>query len=282
MKAFSAKVVAALILLASWVTPASLAQTAAAGSDAPPPPPDASAARLIEAVRSGDRPLFAKILGEQPDIVNRRAAGGSTPLIYAALYVDANAVAMLLDRGANPNLANEAGATALMCGVGDEQITRQLLDHGADANAASRRGQTPLSIAAGRAGSRRVVGLLLDYGASPSPIPPAGTAQPANPLGTALVQVANAGDEEVFRLLVERGADVKAAGAAGLMLAARANCAACVDMLIGSVAPAALSSALVGLAPFGDTALLTRLIDRGADVNVRLPTCGLTCGTEPR
>jgi ankyrin repeat protein len=180
-------------------------------------------------------------------------------------------VDLLLDRGADPNIANDVGATALMWGVGDEAITRLLLERGANPNAASEQGQTPLGIAAGRFGSSRGVRLLLDSGAATSPATRLDRSQAGNRPASVLIQAANSGDEAVFRMLVTQGADLKSAGASSLLNAARADCGACVGMLIEALSKPDLNYALVALAPFGDSALLSRLIDRGADANARVP-----------
>jgi hypothetical protein len=60
-----------------------------------------------------------------------------------------------------------------------------------------------------------------------------------------------------------------------LARAARKNCGGCVEMLLGALDKADLNNALLGLAPFGDTPLLTKLIDRGADVDARVPDARL-------
>jgi hypothetical protein len=71
-------------------------------------------------------------------------------------------------------------------------------------------------------------------------------------------------------MLVQHGAELKTAGSSGLARAARKNCGGCVEMLLGTLNKQGLNNVLVSLAPFGDTALLTSLIDRGADVDARV------------
>jgi ankyrin repeat protein len=224
------------------------------------PSPDPPTMRLVEALRNGDRPTVRRIVAGQPQLANLKGPGGTTPLMYAAFYGDRTAVRLLLDAGADPDGRNDAGATALMWAVSDAETTRLLLDYGADANARSELGQTALSIAAGRFGSASVIKLLLEYGADPS------ASQP----GAALQGAASAGDSEVFQLLAEHGADLKSAGARGLMLAIRAHCARCAELLIATVSRPDLDSALGALAPFGDARALATLLDHGADVNARL------------
>src|SRR6516165_8692607 len=60
-------------------------------------PPDPTAARMIQALRTGDRQTFEKILREDPEAAKRKGPGGSTPLMYAALSGDARSVRMLLE-----------------------------------------------------------------------------------------------------------------------------------------------------------------------------------------
>ncbi len=239
--------------------------------ETPPPPPDPKAARMLELLRDGDHRAFQKMLSDDPRIANLKGPGGSTPLMYAVLYGDADAVRLLLDNGADPNVRNEAGASALMWAVDDLEKTRLLLQRGALVNARSEHGRTALSIAASRFGSLAVVRLLLDSGADPSVKSPSYK----GPL-TPLSEAAEVGDEAVVRLLIERGADVKSAGPFPLIAALNANDARCVDLLIPSADRATLSMVLASLGPplgtaagFGNAKLIQRLLDHGADVNAR-------------
>src|SRR5579864_7487937 len=167
-------------------------------------PPDPQAVPILNALLHGDRELFTRLATADPDAGNRKGPSGASLLMYAALYGDAAAVRLLLGNGANPNLRNDRGATALMWAVDDPEKTRLLLEHGADANARSDDGRVPLVIAAGRYGSSPVIRLLLDHGANPSAKSPAVTFSVATPLGEA----SYAGDDAAFRMLVDRGADV--------------------------------------------------------------------------
>ncbi len=91
--------------------------------ETPPPPPDPKATRLMEALRAGDKQAFEKLLREDSKAAKAKGPGGSTPLMYAALYADVRAVRQLLDNGADPNTRNDAGATALMWAVTDLEKT---------------------------------------------------------------------------------------------------------------------------------------------------------------
>ena len=55
--------------------------------------------------------------------------------------------AILLEHGADPKIANDEGATALMWAIDDVEKTRLLLEHDADPNATSVDGRTALDIA---------------------------------------------------------------------------------------------------------------------------------------
>jgi ankyrin repeat protein len=216
--------------------------------DEPSAPQDPQAARLMDSLRRGDRATFEKLLRESPKAAQGRGSGGSTPLMYAALYGDARSVGLLLDKGADPNTRNDAGATALLWSVDDPETTRLLLEHGADASVRSPDGLTPLLLAAARFGSGDVVKLLLDHGAKLDGEP-------------VLARAATAGDEAVMRMLIERGADRKALPQD---LAVRSGCAACVDLLLQSAGRDDLNRALAAAARNGDSTTIEMLLDRGA------------------
>jgi ankyrin repeat protein len=231
--------------------------------DAPAQNTDPKAAPILEALRNGDKHTFKKLAAENPKAGNLRGPGGTTPLMQAALYGDSDSVRFLLENGADPNIRNEAGATALMRAVDDLEKTRLLLDSGADVNAHSDDGRTPLLIAAGDFGTGAVVRLLLDRGADPS-------AKSPTVIGymTPIAEAASLGDEGLMRMLIDRGADVKAAGAAPLRYAVMSGCWKCLEMLIERVGADSWSIAAVRSAPpAGDGRAVKVLLDRGADPN---------------
>lgn len=237
----------------------------ALANEAMPLPPDPAAVALIDTIRGGDGAALAAAVGAQRSAINGRGAGGSTPLMWAALDGDEPSVRLLLERGADPNAANDAGATALMWAIPDVGKVRRLLDQGANPNARSRDGRTPLRIAAGIRGTRDLVALLLDRGAhladtGPSLFGPA----------SALTEAAYAGDEATFRLLVERGLRPQLDAPVALVFALRAACARCVELLLTDAPPPLLNvAAAMASPPLGDAWTVPFLLQRGADPNAR-------------
>ena len=108
-----------------------------ASGETPAAPLDELAVRAFDALRTGHRPAFLDAVRGNANLSRMRGPGGATPLMTAALYGDAALVRELLDAGADPNIANDAGATALMWAVDDLEKTRALVEHGADVNAIS-------------------------------------------------------------------------------------------------------------------------------------------------
>src|SRR5262245_21811334 len=140
----------------------------ALANEADLPPLNPKAIEMVDALRRADRASFMKFVAADPTLLNARGPQGSTPFMYAALYTDAPTLEQLLKQGANPNLGNDAKATALMWAATDLAKTRVLLDHAADVNAVSADFRTALVVAAGRPGGAPVVKLLLDHGADPN------------------------------------------------------------------------------------------------------------------
>ena len=151
-----------------------------------PAPKDVDATRPIDIARMAlDRgarvdaalvePTPGRGLSDDPDSILR---AGATAFIRAAKTGDAIAMQLLLEHGADPLLATEAGTTALMAASGlgwryglsqvaesDSIQAIQLgLNAGVNINAANAKGETALHGAAMR-GANRIVQFLVDHGA---------------------------------------------------------------------------------------------------------------------
>jgi ankyrin repeat protein len=233
----------------AWIDQGAEWPDALAG-DTPSPPQDPQAARLMDALRAGRQAEFERLLKASPRAAQSKGIGGSTPLMFAALYADASAVRLLLENGADPNARNDAGATALLWAIDDAPKTQVLLSHGADPNVRSDDGATPLLLAAGRFGSLDVVKALLDGGAKLAGQPVFGRA-------------AGSGDEAVMRLVLERGG-ARANAGRDIAFAMRSSCSPCVDLLLESANGDQLNRALAEASAMGDSARVRLLLDRGA------------------
>ena len=71
----------------------------------------------MEALRNGNKQDFGSCSAD-PKVGNLKGPGGATPLINGALW-EFDSVRILLANGADPNIRNEAGATALMWALDD-------------------------------------------------------------------------------------------------------------------------------------------------------------------
>ncbi|MBS1826838.1 MAG: ankyrin repeat domain-containing protein [Acidobacteria bacterium] len=156
---------------------------------------------LLDAARSDDRAAVAALIAQKAEL-NAREADGTTALGWAAARSNTEIASLLLNAGADPNLANELGIGPLMIAItnGAGEMVKLLLSKGANPNVARENGETPLMTAA-RLGQVETLRLLLDRGASLN-------ARDKKFGQTALMWAA--GNPAAVRLLVERGADVKA------------------------------------------------------------------------
>jgi ankyrin len=168
------------------------------------------------AVQRRDLEMMSVLLegGAKPDPINRT---GARPLYLAAINADAAALARLLDAGEDANAVLTAeGETVLMLTAytGNRDAVQLLLDRGADPNMQQFRGQTALMWAAAE-GHADVAELLLARGADPALSSAASTKPERRPPGgmTALIFASRQGKLEAARALLDGGADADQAGA---------------------------------------------------------------------
>jgi ankyrin repeat protein len=215
-------------------------------------PPDPAVEKMRAALREGKTASFQRLVKANPKAVNARGNDGWTPLMYAALYGNAESVKLLLDGGAQVNTQNDAGGTALMYAVDDAGKVKLLLEGGADPNVRSGEGRTALMIAAANAGSFPVVKLLLEKGADAKLTLPDGRG--------ALSMVVSSSDPRTLQLLMERGATRPLPLSAALSM----RCSECFEMMLAQAQPSDLNAALRGATVMGNLPVIQRLLERGA------------------
>jgi ankyrin repeat protein len=216
--------------------------------------------------------------------------GGWTAAMYAARQNAVAALRVLAERGANLNIQDPQGATAMQIAIINlhYDAAALLLDKGADPNVADETGMTALYAVAnmntlawiqGRPApalasnaevdAAGLVNRLIDRGANPN-------AKLSKPIlkrhhdfqaervltegATPLMRAARYGDVKLARVLLERGADPKATlkdGTNALMLAAGVSLAA-----VRGEDPSLLHPSEEGSAE-----IINMLLDRGVDIN---------------
>ncbi len=271
------------------------------------PQPDGSTALLWAAYWNDQKAVEALLAaGANVNASNRE---GFTALSQACTNGNVAMAQALLKAGADANVFQAEGQTALMTAAraGNAEVVKALLDHGAEVNAKeSWRGQTALMWATAE-NHIDVVKLLVDHGADVNAVssvfdfsgmkPKPGDVPMHFPRGgfTALLFAARGGFTECAKILLDHGADVKAAdpdGTNALVLAiinghydtaaflldrkadpnaadsnGRAALYAAIDMrdIYSSNRPAPRDSNKVD--PMD---LIKMLLDRGADPNAKL------------
>jgi len=245
-------------------------------------------ARLVDAVKSGDKPTALALLKQKID-VNSAEPDGTTALQWAVRQDDLDLTGRLLRAGADVKLANRYGVTALYlaCLNGNPAMIEQLLKAGADPNSVSSEGETAL-MTASRTGNPEAVKMLLEHGANVD-------AKEEWHGQTALMWATAEKHTAVMKVLIAKGADVNArsmvvkwarqvtaeprekwlppGGLTPLLFATRQNCLECVQILLDSGADKNATD-MEGISPIlsaiinGHYDVALFLIDKGADVTL--------------
>ena len=153
------------------------------------------------------------------------------PLIESARHQDAAVVRQLLTEGADPDMRQPDGATALHWAAYREDVAMltALIDAGADVNAVNRLDASPLYLAA-KSGNADLIAKLIDAGANPDLALQGGE--------TALMTAARAGTTKGVEALIVAGADVnvqeQSRGQTALMWAAAQGHVEVVSALISA------------------------------------------------
>ena len=230
--------------------------------------------KLFSAIRRDDLTEVRRMLASDID-VNATDQFGETPLMHAALHAGPEVLQRLLNHGADPNQANDAGATALMRATADRGKMRLLIGAGAHVDERSKLGRTALLIAARRPGAEGAVRDLIAAGADPHVKDVRGV--------TPLMEAARAGDLESLRVLIGAGArinEMRKNGRTALMAAVRSrkekavrfllNHGAAVNIQAGeSVSSNSKDTALTMAAARGAPGIVRALIDQDADIEAR-------------
>ncbi|MCA0753788.1 ankyrin repeat domain-containing protein [Paenibacillus sp. N4] len=137
------------------------------------------------------------------------AAAPAEDLLAAASEGDAAQVSLLLDRGANPDVTDEEGWTALMWAaqLNDTETALLLLEAGADPDIAEQSYEETALMVAIYNGSVEMTALLLEQGANPELQDSTGW--------TPLMSAASGGDIEALQLLLDAGANPDTADDSG-------------------------------------------------------------------
>lgn len=210
-----------------------------------------------------------------------------SPLADAAERHDHAAVRALVEKGADPNVAQPDGMTPLHWAVhhDDIEIAKLLIGAKSDPKAMNRYGVTPLALACTN-GNAQTIALLLDAGADPNAKLRGGE--------TVLMTASRTGKPEPVKLLIARGADVNAKerrGQTAVMWASAEGHAEVVSALIDAKAdfrtplPSGFTPLLFAVRE-GKGEVVSVLLKAGADVNQatepkRIPGRGPSRGTSP-
>lgn len=220
---------------------------------------------LETAIRDGDIAQIKTLLKNSRININAADADGTTPLMHAVVNASTDCVRFLLDQGADPNISNKAGATALMWAVPDPRKVDLLIARGAKVNVVSSDGRSPVRIAISLPNSLPVVKKLIANGADVNMADKSGT--------TPLMAAGSSGNLALVQLLLANGADPKVKtkeGATYLSYLASSNDAKALKWAIehGFDVKDKTQTVLISPAMDGRLDLVQVLLANGADPNV--------------
>jgi ankyrin repeat protein len=148
-----------------------------------------------------DTAVVAALLAGGAD-VNARNSDGESALARAFInphgFDNSNAILLLINAGANPNVKDNEGYTSLWWWHDDVTVYKALLKHGADVNAKSKDGRTPLM----NVSNDTIASMLIKAGADVNAQSIYGE--------TPLIEACSQGNPGVVAVLLEAGADVNA------------------------------------------------------------------------
>ena len=158
---------------------------------------------LVQAAKRNDVAAVRALLKQRAN-ANATEGDGATALHWAAYHGNVEMLSVLIGGGAKADAANGLAITPLAIAADNAHapIVERLLELGANPNAASETGVTPLMRAA-RTGSVAAVRALLSRNANVNAVE-------TERKQTALMWAASQRHPEVVKLLLDRGADVRA------------------------------------------------------------------------
>ena len=159
------------------------------------------ASRLADAARDRDFDTVRLLLADT-DEIDAYGSDGTQALLWVIRVQDSELAQLLLDAGADPNLANRYDLTplALAVDLGSLDIVELLLAAGADATVVDAAGE-PLLFTAARNGDVAIARALLAAGIAVDAVD-------ASFGQTALMVAARERQAEIARLLIDAGADI--------------------------------------------------------------------------
>ena len=201
---------------------------------------------LMTAASKGYTTEISRMIGQGAEI-DAKTAEGVTPLVFAIAHFQINAVELLLELGADPNIQTSISETPLLIAIKTRQspeyltytpesehiidslemlIVETLIRHGADKDFQDVHGVTPLNYASIH-GYIDFVDLLVYYGAELDKKSYDGT--------TPLMSAVWTGYDDVAELLIQNGANLESRDAGGItpfLIAAQNGDTLMLDMLL--------------------------------------------------